>query len=357
MKKILSWIGAAAVILFLGYCAWQHFSGGGGSTPKKQEPTAQVQVAPLQRKSISQKLTAYGSVIAQPGKTHSVSVAFETRVSHVLVAPGEFVHDGDPVTEVEASAAAKLQLQQAQTAAHSAQNELKQTQQKFNLKLATNQNLDAAKKAAADAQAALTSMERAGAGGDHRVRSDATGIVAKVDVQNGQIVPAGGPLVEIVVEDQIEVKLGVEPEDLPSLHAQQPIVIFPVNNPEEGKVDATVRLITRRVDPATRLVDVYVALPGGTKIMLDGFVRAEFERTAENVLVVPRSAILPNDKKQFTLFTVEQNHAKEHIVQVGLENEQEAEVSALELRVNDTVVTVGNHELADGMAVALQKSK
>ncbi|PZR71296.1 MAG: hypothetical protein DLM73_15960, partial [Chthoniobacterales bacterium] len=69
------------------------------------------------------------------------------------------------------------------------------------------------------------------------------------------------------------------------------------------------------------------------------------------------SAILPNDKKQFTLFTVEQNHAKEHIVQVGLENEQEAEISAPELRANDTVVTVGNHELADGMAVAIQKSK
>ncbi|MGI8432276.1 MAG: efflux RND transporter periplasmic adaptor subunit [Chthoniobacterales bacterium] len=356
MKKILIWIGAAAVILFLGYCAWQHFSGG-GSPEKKQEPTAQVQVAQLQRKSIAQKLTAYGSVIAQPGKTHSVSVAFETRVIHVLVAPGEFVHEGDPVTEVEPSAAAMLQLQQAQTAGQSAQNALKQTQQRDDLKLATNQELDAAKKAAADAQAALTSMEHAGAGGDHRVRSDATGIVAKVDVQNGQIVPAGGPLVEIVVEDQIEVKLGVEPEDLPSLHPQQPIVIFPVNNPEEGKVDATVRLITRRVDPATRLVDVYVALPGGTKIMLDGFVRAEFERTAANVLVVPRSAILPNDKKQFTLFTIEQDHAKEHIVKVGLENDEEAEVSAPDLHGNETVVTVGNHELDDGMAVAVLPPK
>ncbi|MGI8437447.1 MAG: hypothetical protein ACR2NX_11175, partial [Chthoniobacterales bacterium] len=93
MKKIIISVGAAAVILFLGYCGWQHFSGGDGGQTQKQEPTAQVQVAPLQRKSISQKLTAYGSVVAQPGKTHSVSVAFETRVIHVLVAPGEFVHD------------------------------------------------------------------------------------------------------------------------------------------------------------------------------------------------------------------------------------------------------------------------
>ncbi len=356
MKKIILWIAAVAVVLFLGYCAYQHFSGGAGQE-KKQEPVAQVQVAPIERKSISQKLTAYGSVVAQPGKTHSVSVAFETQILHVLVAPGEFVHEGDPVVEVEPSAAAKLQLQQAQSAATTAQNALKQTQQKFDLNLATNQDLGAAKKAAADAQAQLTSMEHAGAGGDHRVRSDATGIIAKVNVQNGAIVPAGGPLVEIVVEDQIEVKLGVEPEDLPALHPEQSIEIFPVNNPEQDKLDAKVRLITRRVDPTTRLVDVYVALPAGTKIMLDGFVRAEFARTAENTLVVPRAAILPNDQKQFTLFTIANDNAKEHAVKIGLENADEAEVTAADLRAGELVVVVGNHELADGMAVAIQKSK
>lgn len=354
MKKTIRWIVAAVAVLFLGYCAWQHFDREGRE--KKQEPVGEVQVAPIQRKSISQKLTAYGSVVAQPGKTHSVSVALETQILHVLVAPGEFVHEGDAVIEVELSAAAKLQLQQAQSAAATTENALKQTQQRLDLKLATNQELDAAKKAAADARAALASMERAGAGGDHRVPSDATGIVAKVDVQNGQIVPAGGPLVEIVVEDQIEVKLGVEPEDLPALHPKQAIEIFPVSNPEpQNKVDAMVRLITRRVDPATRLVDVYVALPAGTKIMLADFVRAEFARTSENALVVPRTAVLPNEKKAFTLFTVEQERAKAHVVKVGLENAMEAEVSAPDLREGQSVVTVGNYELADGMAIAIKQ--
>ena len=40
------------------------------------------------------------------------------------------------------------------------------------------------------------------------------GVIAKVNVQDGQIVAAGSPLVEIVAESEIEVKLGLEPEDL-----------------------------------------------------------------------------------------------------------------------------------------------
>jgi len=38
-------------------------------------------------------------------------------------------------------------------------------------------------------------------------------------------------------------------------------------------------LVTRRIDPTTRLVDAYVALPEGTKLLLDGYVRGQIERT------------------------------------------------------------------------------
>jgi membrane fusion protein (multidrug efflux system) len=355
MKRTARTLLLAVVVVLVAYCTWQHFIGERGE--KKSEPVARVQVAPIKRKDISQKLIAYGSVVAQPGKTHSVSVAFETRIRHVLVAPGQFVREGEPVTEVELSAAAQVQLQQARTAAETAQRAVTQTEERYKLKLATNQDLDTVKKAAADTQAQLNSLERAGASGENFVRSDATGIVSKVDVQDGQIVPVGGPLVEVVAEDQIDLKLGVEAEDLPALHLEQPITIFPINNPDQEPVEAKVRLITRRVDSTTRLVDVYVALPAGTKMMLDGFVRAEFARTEENVLVVPLSAILPNDKKEFELFTIENGRAKEHTVKVGLANKREAEISAPDLQPGQQVVTVGNYELQDGMAVEIAKSK
>src|SRR5207247_2482924 len=84
---------------------------------QKTESVAQVQVAKLERKTITEKVIAYGSVVAQPGKTHSISIAFETRVRHVLVSPGQFVHENDPLIEIELSPGAQVQFQQAKNAA------------------------------------------------------------------------------------------------------------------------------------------------------------------------------------------------------------------------------------------------
>jgi membrane fusion protein (multidrug efflux system) len=328
-----------------------------GESEKKSGPIARVQVVKVQRKVISEKAIVYGSVVAQPGKTHSVSVAFETRVRHILVAPGQFVQENDPLTEIEPSPAAQLQMQQAKNASEAAQKELNQTQERFKLKLATNQDLSAAEKTARDAEAQLTSLQRAGAGADNRIRAGQAGVVAKVDVQDGQIVPAGGPLIEIVAENEIEVKLGVEAEDLPAVPPGASISIFPINDPTASQVEGSVRLVTRRIDPTTRLVDVYVSLPEGTKLLLDGYVRGEVQHTEKNALVVPRSAVLPNESRSYDIFTVVDGKAVKHTVKVGLQNSDEAQIIGDDLHENDSVVTVGNSELEEGMAVEIQKAK
>jgi len=348
-------IGAIVVVLIVCAIAWIAQRFGVGKEEKKAGPVAQVQVAKVQRKTVTEKVIAYGSVVAQPGKTHSVSIAFETRVRHVLVAPGQFVRENDPLVEIELSPAAQVQFQQAKNAAEAAQKELKQTQERFNLKLATNQDLSAAEKTARDAEAQLTALQRAGAGGDNRVHSDVAGVIAKVNAQDGQIVPPGNPVVEIVAENDIEVKLGVEAEDLSAAQEGASVTIIPLNDPTAPKVEGTIRLVTRRIDPATRLVDVYVTLPAGTKLFLDGFLFGEMQPTEKNALAVPRSAVLPNESREFEIFTVENNHAIRHTVKIGAENPNEIQVIANDLHEGDPVVTLGNYELEDGMAVEIKK--
>ena len=355
MKKKRIIIGTLVLIIIITALVWIAQRFGAGKAEKGAGPIAQVQVARVERKTIAEKVTVYGSVVAQPGKTHSVSVAFETRVRHILVAPGQFVQENDPLIEFELSPGAQVQFQQAKNAAEAARKELKQTQERFNLKLATNQDLSAVEKTARDAEVQLASLQRAGAGGDNRIHSDMAGVIAKVDVQDGQIVSPGGPLVEIVAESEIAVKLGVEPEDLSAVQEGAPITIFPVNDPTAPKVEGSIRLVTRRIDPTTRLVDVYVALPEGTKLLLDQYVRGEIERTEKNALVVPRSAVLPNESRGFEVFTVANNHAVKHTVKIGAENPNEMQVIADDLHAGGPVVTVGNYELGDGMAVEMKK--
>src|SRR4029077_18662112 len=236
MKKKQIIIGAIAAILIVGVIVWIAQRFGIGKEEKKTGQVAQVQVAKLERKTITEKVIVYGSVVAKPGKTHSVSIAFEIRVRHILVAPGQFVQQNDPLIEIELSPGAQVQFQQAKNAAEAARKEVKQTQERFNLKLATNQDLSVAEKTARDAEAQLTALQRAGAGGDNRIHSAISGGIAKVDAQDGQIVPPGGPLVEIVAENEIEVKLGVEPEDLSAAQQGASISIFPINDPTASQV-------------------------------------------------------------------------------------------------------------------------
>ena len=355
MKNKQIVIGSLAIVLFIGGLVWVAQRFGVGREEKKAEPVPEVQVAKVKRKTVTEKVIVYGSVVAQPGKTHSVSIAFETRVRHILVAPGQFVQENDPLVEIELSPGAQVQFQQAKNAAEAARKELKQTQERFNLKLATNQDLSTAEKTARDAEAQLSALQRAGAGGDNRVRSDMAGVIAKVNVQDGQIVAPGGSLVEIVAESEIEVKLGVEAEDLSAAQEGTPVVIIPLSDPTAPKVEGRIRLVTRRIDPTTRLVDVYVALPEATKLLLDGYVRGEIQRTEENTLAVPRSAVLPNESREFEVFTVTNDHAVRHTVKIGAENPNEIQVIADDLHEGDPVVTVGNYELEDGMAVEIKK--
>jgi len=355
MKKTRLILGAIALVLIVAGVVWLAQRFGVGKEEKKTRPVPEVQVAKVERKTITETVIVYGSVVAQPGKTHSVSIAFETRVRHILVAPGQFVQENDPLIEIELSPAAQVQFQQAKNAAEAARKELKQTQERFNLKLATNQDLSGAEKTARDAEAQLTALQRAGAGGDNRIHSDMAGVIAKVNAQDGQIVPPGGPLVEIVAENEIEVKLGVEAEDLSAAQEGAPITLVPVNDPTASKVEGSIRLVTRRIDPTTRLVDVYVALPQGTKLLLDGYVRGEMQRTEKNALVVPRSAVLPNESREFEVFTVADNRATKHAVKIGAENPKEIQVLADDIHEGDPVVTVGNYELEDGMTVEIKK--
>jgi len=70
---------------------------------------------------------------------------------------------------------------------------------------------------------------------------------------------------------------------------------------------------------------------------------------------VPRSAVLPNESREFEVFTVANNHAVKHTVKIGAENSNELQVLADDLRPGDPIVTVGNYELEEGMAVEIKK--
>jgi RND family efflux transporter MFP subunit len=316
-----------------------------------EKPVAQVQTIPLIRAPIEEMIAAYGSIIAQPEDVRIVSVAFESRIGRVLVTAGQHAAVGMALVEVSASPDALVALQEARNALAGAQEDLQRTQQRYNDRLATHAELAQAQLAMESAQLKLKSMTDRGVGQDQTLKSDLSGIVSKINVQEGQIVPAGGPLIELASGKQIEASLGVEPSDVASLKLGQKVELMPVGETNGKPIEGQVRVIGRRVDPTTRLTNVIVSLPTDSNLMLDMFITGRIVRASADALVVPRDAIVPQPDGRFVIFTVENNLAKEHEVTIGLENDRQTQVIANDLKPGDAVVVVNNSILEDGMKV------
>jgi len=322
----------------------------GGSAAAEPDPVAAVQTTRLRQGSISATVTAYGRVIAQPAALESLSVQYESKVVRLLVSAGEPVKEGQPLIEIEPSPDTVLQLAQATSAAESAQVTLEQVQRRFDMKLAVNQDLQQAQVEARNSAATLASLTARGADKRTTLTAAFAGLMSSIDVQSGQIVAAGSPLLSLVPSQQVEVVLGVEPGTAGRLHEGHKVRLQAVNQPGVES-EATVRLVTRRVNPQTRLVDTFVAVSPDLPVPLEGFVRGDIQVEEKQALIVPRDAVLPGDSGA-VVFTVHDHHAVAHKVLTGLETATDIEVSGDAIAAGDEVVTTGIYQLVDGMAVA-----
>jgi RND family efflux transporter MFP subunit len=364
MKRLMIVIGL--VILLLVGAGMGYFYGR-RSTPDLKEapekgkeeeakPVAKVKVASLEKKKIEEDLVVYGTVTPAPGAAHTLSMPYECRVKKVIVTAGQLIKNDDDLIEIEPGPDAALELKQARAELDASGKDLKLMKDRFEMKLVAQQDLIAADQRNRNAQLLVASLESRGIGKQGVLKSQAAGVVSAIEVQQGQIIPAGGPLLEMVAEDQIMVRLGVEDEDKDFLEQGESIGIYGVNAPTNEKMEGHISMIGRQLNPATRLVDVFVSLPAHTKLLLNSYVRGVARISSATGLVAPRAAVLPVEG-EYVMYTVENGRAKKNLVKLGLKNDQEVQVIAEGLKEGLAIVILGNAELEDGMAVEVESGK
>lgn len=313
-------------------------------------PVATVRVTPIRKQTIREVITAYGTVVPMLGAVTSISVPFQSRVLHVLVTEGQMVSKGEDLVEIDPSADTRLKLEEAQSAYDAAQENLKKVRERVNLKVGTIEELLAAQQAYQEAQIRLENFKKRGIDENRCIRSKASGVVYKVHVREGTLVPAGTSFVDIVPQDGIEVRLGVEQEDARKLRLKEGVLVSPVETRTIHGAPGEIRMISRAVNPATRLVNIFVRLKSPGEFLLGEYVHGRITIASNEGLAVPRSAVLPEDGR-YVLYTISQGRARKHVVQTGLENERFIEVVAKDLKPGEPVVVLGNYELKNGMRV------
>ncbi len=357
--KSLKWISAAAMLLIGGVLLgrWSgprrtHAPVAAGATRvmAARQATAAVKTIRLGTGVLWASLEAYGTVVARASAIRNVAVPFECQVLRVLVSRGQKVLRGEALVQVVASPREILQLAEAQRQALASSQQLAEVNARIQLRLATRQDLLLAQQAESLADLRLANLEARGIGGKRMIRTGRSGIVAHIPAEPGQIVPAGGPLLQIVSSQDIEVRLGVEPEDVIHLAAGRHVRLFPVGESRKTGLQGTIRLVTREVDPVTRLVNVFVSPPPDSGLLLGQFIRARIVVASRKGLLVPRSSVLPDGNRE-VLYTVQNGRAKRHLVTIDLATDHALEISGPGLKAGDSIVVRGNAELTDGMAV------
>jgi len=325
-----------------------------GEVEPSREAVATVKVTPIKKGTFVEEIAIYGTVVPAAGAVQIFTVPYESRVRRIFVTEAQRVSKGDTLLEIEPSPDTTLQTQQARNDYESAKKALVYMQQRFDLKLATNDQLLQTKQALEQAQAKLESLQRRGSEGLRTIRAEVAGLISKVSIQEGAIISAGAPLVEMVAQNRLEARLGLDPEHVDKVKPGQEVSLVRVNGTGSDKIVGRIRKVSRGTDATTRLVQVFTNLPSSSNFLLNEYMMGKITIASAQGLIVPRSAVLP-EEDHYVLFTVKNGRAQEHVVRIGLENEKEAEVAAKELQPGQPVVTLGNYELKDGMAVKMDE--
>ncbi len=318
-------------------------------------PIAKVQVVSLKRGKIEDMTSTYGVVIATPGESNNFSVPFECRVRKVFITVGQVVEPNTPLMEVEPSPETQFQLDQAKSQFKLAKSQLGIMRKRIKMQLATRQNLLNAEQQLQISELRLKNLQSRSNGDPFKILSKASGVVSQIIVKQGQILPAGAILLETIDQNKISVQLGIEIEDVSHLKIGQEVRLYSVNAPDGHFVKSHVWLISQHINPKTRLINILVKPEAGVRMSLNEYMRGEIVIESHQSLVVPRSAVLPEDG-YYVLYLVKEGHAIKRKVNIGLDNDQMFEIFGEDLSEGLEVVVVGNSQLQDGMMVEIESN-
>ena len=313
-------------------------------------PGVRVQTALATLRSLDEQLTVYGKVEPDPERLRALTTLSSGEVRKLYVGLGQRVAAGQPLLELATAPQARMAWTQAQGRVNSARIQLQQTRDLFKEQLATRADLAGAEQALSNAEAESAALRAQGAQHVTQVlRAAEAAVVTQLDVAPGALVQPGQPLLMLGALGHVWVRLGIEPEDVARVAPGMPVTLTPVFG--GAPLEARIAQVHAVINPATHLVDAVVRLTGGqAAAQIPGsWMHGAISLRATRTLAVPRSAVL-GDARGSYVFVIERGHARRVAVHAGLEQGGWIAVQGA-LEPGARVVTAGNYELVDGMAV------
>lgn len=320
----------------------------GDSSDQETQAPVEVSTAIPVRKTFHGQLAAFGQLGADNRNALSISLPHPTQVVATEVLAGQRVKRGETLLELATDPSTRKAYLQAQSALKVARDDLARTERLHSEKLATNAQLDAARKALADAQAAFDAQANlGGAETTSTLKAPADGVVTALPVQRGQRVAAGATLIQFSPTSALAAQLGVDPAAAPGIRTGMPVTIHPVYaSSSTPPLHASVAMVGDAVNPQTHLVDVVATIDGRTPLLAGAALSAMIQTSDFEAWAVPRDA-LQSDARSDYLFQIEHGQAHRVNVKVVAPDGSPVGVEGA-LDPHAPVIVLGSYEVADG---------
>ncbi len=347
-----------------------------------------ISVVPATRREVTEKLPVTGTLVAR----EEVMVGPEIdgyQITEILVEEGDRVREGQVLARLSRD---MLETLLAQNTANAAKAQAAIAQQKAQLEQAKAQLIEANAaverartliKTGATSQEALDQRERATkvaaaqvtaaeemvtaaqaeaeqikANRDEievrlartEIKAPLAGIVSSRSARIGAIVLSANsePLFRIVKDGAIDLDAEVPESSLPRVTPGLKVAVTPagIHTPLDGRV----RLVGAKVDPATRLARVAVALPDDPRLRPGAYARGVIEIARHDGVALPQSAVQFAPEGAFVL-VVEGDTVHRRPVSVGLKGDGYIEITD-GVKEGDSVVARAAGFLRDGDRVS-----
>lgn len=360
LENVVLWLVPA---LFLAGCEQERREPAAIVAPAP--PTVRVSTATARTGRIESDVTATG--VLEAWRTAKVSAETSGRVLDLLVQDGDAVAEGDALVSLDPSrqdistSSARAQLSAAKHDLALATTDLAQTKSlhgsgsvsEFGLETSQH-SYDKAKAAVASARANVKAARREKS--DTSIAAPIEGIVTNRNVEVGDLLAPGTPVLQVVDISRLRVRVGLSGRQLARLDRQAEVAVR-VDDLGDLSLRGTFASVSPMANPLTGLFDVEYHLEQSEPPVLAGMVGTVVLPQVGRVdqVLVPREALTRRDGG-LGVFEVVEGQARLRAVRVGAYGEDEVEiVSGLE--AGAVVATSPLHALADGLEVSVSESE
>ena len=359
--RVLSWVVTACTAAAVACVA-----GCRRDAPAGDESAAiVVGVASARLGDLADSMTATGTVVPATSADFTVFASEPAQIAEAPKEEGDTVAEGDLLVRFEVpSVTQEVAFRQTELADATARvdrtrRDLASATALLDRGLVPRQQVDNARNASLEAQAALTeATARLEAArllqARATIRARFPGVVIRKWHQTGDFVAgtAADPVLRVIDPARTQITLTLSQAEVARVSNGQPATVrAPGRDGEPGMIVSRPMVI----DPATPTTDVRVSFQTPSTLPIDTVVEVIIViDQRQNVIVVPRAALQRDEESAYVMVAGDDDHAHRRPVQVGLMTSDLVHITT-GLAPAERVIVTGFDQLTDGAPIAINR--